>query len=77
MKLAISQPVTIILLAFLLLVVSVPTVAQRSTDWPRESPPPPLPAKAATFPHYEIRNLDNGLQVVIVKHHEQPSVNLL
>ncbi|MBM62419.1 MAG: hypothetical protein CL484_05665 [Acidobacteria bacterium] len=76
MKLAIFQPVTIILLAFLLLVVSVPTVAQRSTDWPRESPPPPLPAKEATFPHYEIRNLDNGLQVVLVKHHEQPAVNL-
>jgi len=50
--------------------------AQQPTDWPRESPPPPLPAREATFPPYEIRTLDNGLQVVVVMHHEQPAVNL-
>ena len=50
--------------------------AQQPTNWPRESPPPPLPAKEATFPPYEIRTLDNGLQVVVVMHHEQPAVNL-
>ena len=28
------------------------------------------------FPEYEIRSLDNGLQVVFVGHHEQPAVNV-
>ena len=51
-------------------------VAQPAADWPRESPPPPLPARQATFPPYEIRTLSNGLQVVVVMHHEQPAVNL-
>lgn len=50
--------------------------AQPAVDWPRESPPPPLPARAASFPPYEIRTLSNGLQVVVVMHHEQPAVNL-
>ena len=45
-------------------------------DWPRESPPPPLPWHRATFPPYEVRTLDNGLRVVVVRHHEQPAVNL-
>jgi len=50
--------------------------AAQAVDWPRESPPPPLPWHQATFPPYEIRTLDNGLQVVVVMHHEQPAVNL-
>ncbi len=50
--------------------------AQQPVDWPRESPPPPLPARQVTFPPYEIRTLSNGLQVVVVMHHEQPAVNL-
>ena len=29
-----------------------------------------------TFPPYEIRKLPNGLQVVIVSHHEQPAVSV-
>ena len=52
------------------------SAAQQPTDWPRESPPPPLPAREATFPPYEIRTLANGLQVVVVMHDEQPAVNL-
>ncbi|MDA1094591.1 MAG: pitrilysin family protein [Acidobacteria bacterium] len=50
--------------------------AQQPLDWPRESPPPPLPARQVTFPPYELRTLPNGLQVVVVMHHEQPAVNL-
>jgi zinc protease len=50
--------------------------AQQPLDWPRESPPPPLPARPVTFPPYELRTLPNGLQVVVVMHHEQPAVNL-
>ena len=55
---------------------AAPRTAQQPTDWPRESPPPPLPAREATFPPYEIRTLANGLQVVVVMHDEQPAVNL-
>ena len=50
--------------------------AQPPADWPRESPPPPLPWRQAAFPPYEVRTLDNGLRVVVVMHHEQPAVNL-
>jgi zinc protease len=35
-----------------------------------------LPARQVTFPPYELRTLPNGLQVVVVMHHEQPAVNL-
>lgn len=44
--------------------------------WPTERPPAPLPAKPVTFPPFEVRALDNGLQVVTVVHHEQPAVTM-
>ena len=44
--------------------------------WPSEEPPRPLPARPVTFPPYEIRKLANGLQVVLVSHHEQPAVSV-
>ena len=44
--------------------------------WPSEGPPRPLAARDVTFPPYEIRNLPNGLQVVVVMHHEQPAVSV-
>lgn len=43
--------------------------------WPSESPPEPLEARPVDFPSYELRTLPNGLQVVVVPHHEQPSVS--
>jgi zinc protease len=45
-------------------------------DWPREGPPRPLSARAVAFPPYHTRTLPNGLQVVVVAHHEQPVVSL-
>ena len=51
------------------------TLAQR-VDWPREQPPPPLVRRDMVFPHYEIRSLANGLQVIYVGHHEQPAVSV-
>jgi zinc protease len=45
-------------------------------QWPSESPPRPLPARDVRFPPYEIRTLENGLQVVAVLHHEQPVVSM-
>jgi zinc protease len=39
------------------------------------SMPSPLPARAVSFPPYQIKTLPNGLQVLVVLHHEQPSVS--
>src|SRR5438874_1987956 len=52
--------------------------AAQTTDrrWPSESPPRPLPARDVKFPPYELRTLDNGMQVVAVLHHEQPAVSM-
>ena len=44
--------------------------------WPTERPPQPLPARDIKFPPYEIQTLPNGLQVVVVMHHEQPAVSM-
>jgi len=43
-------------------------------QWPRSNPPGPLGARPVDFPPYEIKTLPNGLQVLVVLHHEQPSV---
>ena len=44
-------------------------------QWPSSRPPAPLAARPVVFPPYQIRTLPNGLQVLVVLHHEQPSVN--
>jgi zinc protease len=69
-----------------LLCTSVPTITDAQSaaqppavtgrNWPTERPPRPLPAKPVTFPPYEIKKLSNGLQVVLVSHHEQPAVSV-
>jgi predicted Zn-dependent peptidase len=48
----------------------------QSTNWPSERPPQPGPARDIKFPPYEIQTLPNGLQVVVVMHHEQPAVTM-
>jgi len=45
-------------------------------NWPSERPPRPLPARDVNFPPYEMRTLPNGMQVIIVLHHEQPAVSM-
>ncbi|MEP6782578.1 MAG: pitrilysin family protein [Acidobacteriota bacterium] len=50
--------------------------AQARTEWPRENPPRPLPARPVTFPPYEIRKLANGMQVVLVSQNEQPAISV-
>lgn len=52
------------------------TQGARVNNWPREGPPRPLPARPVVFPPYEIRQLANGLQVVLVSQNEQPSVSV-
>ncbi|MGE0449229.1 MAG: M16 family metallopeptidase [Vicinamibacterales bacterium] len=58
-----------------LLAAAAPASAQADA-WPAERPPAPLPARQSTFPPYQLRTLDNGLQVVAVLHHEQPVVSM-
>jgi len=48
----------------------------QETNWPFESAPRPLAAREVKFPPYEIRTLTNGMQVVVVLHHEQPAVTM-
>ena len=49
--------------------------AADAQQWPTSQPPRPLPARPVDFPPYEIKTLPNGLQVLVVLHHEQPSVS--
>lgn len=43
-------------------------------QWPSSRPPGAMPSRPVDFPPYEIKTLSNGLQVLVVLHHEQPSV---
>ncbi len=52
------------------------SLAGQARQWPTERPPRPLAARPVKFPPYEIRTLPNGLQVVLVSQHEQPSVSV-
>jgi zinc protease len=69
-------------LATVALVTSVPANAGAQAtspavrQWPTERPPRPLEARPVKFPPYEIRKMANGLQVVLVSHHEQPAVSV-
>src|SRR4029450_1476002 len=45
-------------------------------DWPSDRPPKPLAARDVKFPPYALNTLANGLQVIAVSHHEQPSVSI-
>ena len=55
--------------------VTVALTASVVQDWPQERPPGPLAERPVDIPAYEIRTLDNGLQVVVVPHREQPAVS--
>jgi zinc protease len=43
---------------------------------PSEGPPRPLPSRPVGFPPYEVHTLPNGMQVIVVMHHEQPEVTM-
>src|SRR6478672_12222406 len=64
------------LLALVILLGVVGTASAQTRSWPSEPPPRPLPAHESSFPAYEVRTLDNGMQVVVVLHHEQPVVSM-
>ena len=63
-------------LAASLLVPRASAAQAKAPEWPSERPPRPLAARSVKFPPYEMRTLENGLRVVIVQHHEQPSVTI-
>jgi zinc protease len=44
--------------------------------WPSERPPRPLPARQVNFPPFDVRTLDNGMQVLTILHHEQPAITV-
>lgn len=52
------------------------SVSAQVRNWPSESMPRPLSARPVPFPPYEIRTLPNGLRVVVVEQHEQPSISV-
>src|SRR4051795_9323241 len=64
------------LLAVVVLLVAAGTASAQTRSWPSEGPPRPLPAHESSFPPYEVRTLPNGMQVVVVLHHEQPVVSM-
>ena len=64
-------------LAVLALVTSLAAATgAQVTSWPTENPPRPLPSRPVSFPPYELRTLPNGMQVIVVMHHEQPEVTM-
>ncbi len=65
-----------VLVGAVAVVVLAGSTAAQTLRWPAESPPPPLLAPDLVLPEYELRTLDNGLQVVYVGAHEQPAVNV-
>ena len=50
--------------------------AAAQVRWPSEGPPRPLTAREVPFPPYSLQTLPNGLQVVVVLHHERPVVSM-
>jgi zinc protease len=53
-----------------------PAARAQVTAWPSENPPRPLPSRPVGFPPYEVTTLPNGMQVIVVMHHEQPEVTM-
>jgi zinc protease len=60
------------LLLFIWLCSATPFAFQ---SWPPSRMPPPLRPRPVEFPQYHLKTLSNGLQVVVLLHHEQPSVS--
>ena len=47
-----------------------------AAGWPTERPPRPLASRPVSFPPYQLKTLPNGLQVLAIPWHEQPSVSV-
>ena len=53
-----------------------PGASAQVKNWPSEGPPKAMANRSFKFPPYQIRTLPNGLQVVVVEHHEQPAITV-
>ena len=73
---AFGAPARRLLFLAALLAMSSPGARAQAKNWPSEGPPRALEEHPVTFPPYAMKTLANGLQVVAVPHHEQPSVSL-
>ncbi|MBP8273208.1 MAG: insulinase family protein [Acidobacteria bacterium] len=62
------------LLAALPLAASAQTIG--AAGWPSERAPRPLASRPVAFPPYQLKTLANGLQVLAIPWHEQPSVSM-
>ncbi len=62
--------------ALLAIVTGFAPAGAQVSSWPAENPPRPLPSRPVSFPPYELRTLPNGMQVIVVMHHEQPEVTM-
>jgi zinc protease len=70
---------TALLLAGLLGGAALPVrsqTAQKAPDPPRQTPPPAQPAREVRLPQAQEKTLANGLRIVVLENHEQPSVSL-
>ena len=72
-----TQRLSGVALAVLMTVTALSTTGgAQVASWPAENPPRPLPSRPVSFPPYELRALPNGMQVIVVMHHEQPEVTM-
>lgn len=60
----------------LLLTVAALGIAAAGIVAAKEAPPAPEPLKKLAFPAYSEQKLKNGLEVIVVEHHEQPVASL-
>ncbi len=63
-------------LALAVLLAATQAAAQEKTDKMKQTPPPPRPAQEIHFPAFEEKALANGLRVVVIEQHENPSLSL-
>lgn len=61
---------------FVLVPLSVGAQIIGAAGWPSERPPRPLASRPVAFPPYQLKTLPNGLQVLAIAWHEQPSVSV-
>ncbi len=63
-------------IALLLAVAALTAGAVEHAAAAKQAPPAPEPLKKLAFPAYSEQKLKNGLEVVVVEHHEQPVASL-
>jgi zinc protease len=73
----IARSFSTVLLGLLALAVAlaVPALAQEAKK-PKQTPPAPAPTQPVRFPSFLQKTLPNGLQVVVIEQHENPSVSI-